>query len=148
MTAATVEAPAASDNFWAGAEVIHSYTRADMLRDGNLVDVTETAKEAGFVWPVAMSAAAHADTVAWNDGNDGNDACRDESGRLWDVLFMAVFAMKSGAKPDARNTITYDIVRIPNKKTAVAPRRVTLRAWFGPGDNMEPVVTIMLPDED
>jgi hypothetical protein len=145
MTAATVETPAAADDFWAGAEVIHSYTRADMLRDGNLVDVNETAKEAGFVWPVAMSAAAHADTVAWNDEND---SCQDESGRLWDVLFMAVFAMKSGAKPDARNTITYDIVRIPNTKTAVAPRRVTLRVWFGPGDDMEPVVTIMLPEED
>jgi hypothetical protein len=144
MTAATVETPAA-DNFWAGVEVIHSYTRADMLADGSLVDVTATAKQAGFVWPVAISSAAHADTVAWDKANA---EYQDESGRLWDVLMMATFAMKSSARPDGRNTITYKLHRIPNKKRATAAREVTLRAWFGPGDNMEPVVTIMLPDED
>jgi hypothetical protein len=29
-----------------------------------------------------------------------------------------------------------------------APQLVTLRAACGPGDNGEPVVTVMMPDED
>jgi hypothetical protein len=33
-------------------------TRADALRDGVLIDVTATAREAGLRWPVALTAAA------------------------------------------------------------------------------------------
>lgn len=38
-------------------EVIYSYTRAQALEDGELVDVTETAREAGFKLPFAVSRA-------------------------------------------------------------------------------------------
>jgi len=30
--------------------LIHAYTRADALRDGVLIDLTATAKEAGILW--------------------------------------------------------------------------------------------------
>jgi hypothetical protein len=33
------------------SDLIHSYTRADALRDGVLIDVSATAKEAGFRYP-------------------------------------------------------------------------------------------------
>src|SRR6185437_8267129 len=36
-------------------EVIYSYTRAQAIADGVLVDVSETAKEAGFKYPVALT---------------------------------------------------------------------------------------------
>jgi type I site-specific restriction endonuclease len=39
-------------------EPIHSYTRADAFADGYLVDVTDTAREAGFRFPVALTRAA------------------------------------------------------------------------------------------
>jgi hypothetical protein len=39
------------------ADLIHRYTRADAIRDGVLSDVSETAKEAGIRWPVALTAA-------------------------------------------------------------------------------------------
>jgi len=35
--------------------VIYSYTRAQAIEDGMFVDVTETAKEAGFKYPVAIT---------------------------------------------------------------------------------------------
>jgi Family of unknown function (DUF6573) len=41
-------------------DLIHRYTRADALRDGVLIDVTQAAQEAGFRWPVAMTVAAWA----------------------------------------------------------------------------------------
>ena len=46
-------------------EVIYAYTRAEAIADGVLIDVTETAKEVGFRLPVALTAAAWADCVAW-----------------------------------------------------------------------------------
>ena len=44
-------------------DMIHSYSRADAIEDGNLVDVSERAEHAagymmGFKVPVAMTAAA------------------------------------------------------------------------------------------
>src|SRR5262245_16898089 len=37
------------------ANEIHRYTRADALREGVLIDVSETAREAGFRYPVALT---------------------------------------------------------------------------------------------
>jgi hypothetical protein len=46
--------------------VIHAYTRADALRDGNLVAVPDAlAREAGITVPVALTRAAWEDCVAW-----------------------------------------------------------------------------------
>ena len=39
------------------ADLIHQYTRADAIRDGALIDVSATAREAGFKFPVALTAA-------------------------------------------------------------------------------------------
>jgi len=47
------------------ADLIHSYTRAEALADGTLIDVSETAREAGFRVPVALTRAAWFDCVAW-----------------------------------------------------------------------------------
>ena len=37
------------------ADLIHRYSRADALRDGVLVDVSATAREAGIRFPVALT---------------------------------------------------------------------------------------------
>ena len=39
-------------------DFIHRYTRAEAIRDGVLIDVSATAREAGFRYPVALAAAA------------------------------------------------------------------------------------------
>ncbi|MFX8797558.1 DUF6573 family protein, partial [Acinetobacter baumannii] len=46
----------ASDNLF--GPLISSYSRAQAIADGALIDVTETAFEAGFQWPVAISRRA------------------------------------------------------------------------------------------
>ena len=66
---------------------IYAYTRAQALEDGVLVDVTETANEAGFRVPVAMTTAAWADTVEWTEADSKRQTSQDESGRLWDVMW-------------------------------------------------------------
>ena len=45
-------------------EIIDSYTRKQAIADGVLIDVTETASEAGFRIPVALTRAVWADYVA------------------------------------------------------------------------------------
>jgi hypothetical protein len=126
-------------------EVIHTYTRAQAIEDGFLIDVTEMAKEVGFVFPVAVTQAAWADLVAWNEGNA---AYQDETGRLWDVLYMARLAVMRGPNRNLGRRVVGELVRIPNTKKATVPRKARFVVECGPGDEAEPVITIMLENED
>lgn len=122
-------------------EVIHSYTRAQAYQDGALVDVTETAREAGLLRNTALTAAAWAEAVAWNHGGG-----QDERGRLWDVVFMAYMKIRTTRVPTSE--LTYELYRVPNVEGAEEPELITLKMVIGPGDTLEPVLTIMLPNED
>ncbi len=126
-------------------EVIHSYTRAQAIEDGTLIDVSETAKEANFVWPVAMTRTVWEDCVAWTEEDSKRQTYQDESGRLFDVLWMAFIALKH-ARHDG-SQLMFQLYRIPRGGRKTQPRRVTLKLVTGPGDAAEPVVTIMLPEE-
>jgi hypothetical protein len=131
--------------------VIHSYTRAQAIEDGVLVDVTETAKEAGLITiPVALTRAVWEDCVAWNDDDNKRQTYQDESGRLWDVLYMLNFAIKCNRA--AGKELLYQLRRVPRGGRGHMARLVTLKAHIGahigPGDNGELVITIMLPHED
>lgn len=146
MNTSTATETAATDNFWADAEVIHAYSRADALRDGALVDMGDLAKEAGFRFPVAMTSAAHADTVAWTEADEKAKphTCQDETGRAWDVLNMARLAAQTNK---GRDRVTFQVLRVPRPGCG-RTRLVTLVLHIGPGDTAAPVVTIMFPSED
>lgn len=122
-------------------EMISSYSRAQAIEDGVLVDVTETAKEAGFKWPVAMTRAAWEDLVAWDDSNRG---IQDEQGRLWDVVWMASRAAKRGGD----EPLVVEVFRVPNTPRATRPVLTKFVVHCGPGDTAEPVITLCLPGED
>jgi hypothetical protein len=122
------------------ADLIHVYTRAQAIADGGLIDVTETAREAGFRIHTALTAAVWGDCVAWNERYE--KAAQDETGRLWDVLTMAVHTAKT--HPGSR--AEYTVLRIP--RGGLEPEPVRLVLHVGPGDEGEAVVTIMQPEED
>jgi hypothetical protein len=65
-------------------DLIRRHTRADATRDGVLIDVSAAARDAGFTYPVALTAAAWSRCVEVPPGV----VCQDEAGRLWDVLTM------------------------------------------------------------
>ena len=67
-------------------EVISTYTRAQALEDGVLVDAGPMAEEAGFIGPVALTSAVWEDCVAWTDTDNQRQVYQDQSARLWDVL--------------------------------------------------------------
>lgn len=121
--------------------IIHSYSRADAINDGVLVDVTKTAKEAGFKFPVALTRAVWDAYVVVPEGV----RCQDEGGRLWDVLWMLRTAISKGGE----STVAFRLyVRNSNRERLDRRDLVTLKAVCGPGDNAEPVITVMRPDED
>lgn len=134
-------------DFWADAEVISSYSRAQAIADGAMFDVSTTAKEAGFSVPVAVTSAAWAEAVTWDSENGGG---QDETGRLWDVLWMArIAAIRSrGRHSEPSDRTPFSVYRVPNVPDAMEPNELELVAHIGGGDNGEAVVTIMLPNED
>ncbi len=126
-----------SSNDW---NPIYSYSREQALNDGVLVDAGELAKEAGFTFPIALSAAVHAAYVKVPDEVYG----QDETGRLWDILSMLRFAIK---KQSSNGLICEFQLYVANNDDYPA-ELITLKAHCGPGDHQEPVLTIMLPGED
>jgi len=117
--------------------VIYSYTRAQAIEDGMFVDVTETAKEAGFKYPVAITRNLYETHIV--PTKDQKKAGQDEQGRLWDTLWMLFVAIKSG-KSDG-NMTEYSVlfsgktVKIWAFCEALAP------------DDPRPCITIMKPED-
>ena len=127
--------------FWDDAEVISSYTRAQAIEDGVLIDVTETAKEAGIKFPVALTSTVWGQCVEVPEGV----TAQDEKGRLWDILWM----FRGAAARFNGDTLFFKLyVRNHNRERLTKADLVTLKAVCGPEDTPEPVITIMLPDED
>jgi len=127
-------------------EMISSYSREQALEDGVLIDVTETAKEAGIVIPVALTSSAYEDCVSWTSEDTKKQTPQDVSGRLWDVLWMASDAMRRNRQQSDK--LLFDLYRVPRDGKTRKPILTTLKVLIGPGDNHEPVLTIMMPNED
>ena len=145
-------------------EVIYSYTRKQAIEDGVLIDVSSMAEEAGFKIPVAITAGVHSlinnipESKSW----------QDYKGRLWDVLWMGKIGIRNNRDsgefrykitlPHLEKKEVYYKPKIDIKKGIykdgyykeknVMVENVTLKIAITGGDDGEPVITIMLPNED
>jgi hypothetical protein len=120
-------------------DVISTYSRAQALEDGELVDASQLAREAGVRYPVALTRAAWGHCVALSPA--AKRAGNDETGRLWDVLWMMANAVRR--RPEG-SEVLFELYCVT---TDVRASRVRLRAVMGPGDDAAPVLTVMLPEE-
>ncbi len=120
--------------------LIHSYSRAEALADGVLIDVTEAARDAGFRVPVALTCGAWGACVSVPEGE--RDFGPSEAGRLRDVLDLLHLAIEE----DDGGTRRRFGVRVRDGSGEVAV--VKLVAACGPNDDASPCVTVMLPGED
>lgn len=118
--------------------VIHQYTRKEAIADGVLKDVTEMAKEAGFRYPVALTQAVWLECVKVPKGAEHH---QDEKGRLWDVLMLTYFGIRAN-RDSSEFLFKLDVHNGRELEEA------HLKVHCGPGDDLEPVITIMLPHED
>ncbi|WP_053057874.1 DUF6573 family protein [Rubrobacter aplysinae] len=116
---------------------IHVYTREEAKQDGVLVDVTGTAREAGFKVDTAITAALDADISDLSSPLlDGGES---HKGRLWDVLVTGHLAAHKSGLPALAYTLH---MPVGDKKL------YEVKAVIGPGDDEDPVLTLMRTDED
>ena len=127
-------------------ELIFSYSRAQAIADGVLIDVGPMAREAGFRFPVALTQSVWADCVAWETKDSERQTYQDPVGRLWDVLFSAYLSLRG--RQCVASADTFELHRIPRDGRSVKPVSVWLKIVIGPGDDGKPVMTIMTPFED
>jgi hypothetical protein len=119
-------------------DVIFSYSRAQAIEDGVLIDVTSTAQEMGIRYPVAVTAALYNSIIEPDDKAVAMGETAE--GRLWDMLWM----FRQIASRSLGSEIQFSFNASFNGKLKL----IKLKAVCGPGDDLEPVITIMLPDED
>ena len=126
----------ASENSIFG-ETIYTYKRRQAIEDGVLVDVTKTAKEAGFRWPFAMT------QEVWSLIENIPEKYRyeDVQGRLWDVLMVARATIQ--AARGKQDVLFFEVILHHDSGS-----RVRLKLHCGPGDDGKPVLTLMLPEQD
>jgi len=118
------------------ADIVFKYTRKQALDDGVLVDVSEVAREAGIKFPVAVTQGV------FGILNETSSPGQSFQGRLWDLLM--IFRMSiSASKSDEVHFSGYFVM--PGSEKA---KPVSMWAKCGPGDDGEPVITVMLEGED
>lgn len=145
-------------------EVIYTYTRQQAIEDGVLIDVSKIAKEAGFNNPVAITAGVN--TLINNIPK--SRSYQDYNGRLWDVLYMGSIGARNNRN---KSQFLYSLIlpHIERKEVYYKPKidfekgiykegywkeknvmidNTTLKMVISGGDHGEPVITIMLPNED
>ena len=127
-------------------DVVFSYTRAQAIADGVLIDASELARDAGFRLPVAITSAAWADCVAWGREDSERQVHQDQTGRLWDVLWMAGCAARA-ASP-SRSELLFELYRVPRDGHTIDAELCQLKLVIGPGDEGEAVITVLLPGEE
>jgi hypothetical protein len=116
-------------------ELIHSYSRKQAIEDGVLIDISPIAQEVGFKVKTAITQGLY------NTYMQTNIPSQDETGRLWDMLFLLALS----AKNCSDSILFFDASFQITEERFETPR---LKAMIGPDDNAEPVITIMLECED
>ena len=134
-------------------EVISSYSRAQAIEDGVLIDVDAIdplmRREAGMLIPIALTKRVYSEVVEVHPRAEA--ACQDIKGRLWDVLWMfqcRVRAMRS-LHPHKHLTSVYFgmFATLSEGPSDGGSKEITLRAVIGSGDDGSPVITIMWTGE-
>lgn len=124
-------------DYW---NLIYSYTRAQAIEDGVLVDVTAQAAQLGFKVHTVVTDHLYNGYVVPPAGLEGNG--QSVAGRLQDLLFRTLIEAN---RHGGRDRAEFDVLFL------MAPGRwdtVHVVAAIGPGDQGEPVMTIMLPEDD
>jgi hypothetical protein len=124
-----------------GFEVIYSYSRAQAIADGYLINVTAQAREAGIRWHTVVTDHLFTDYLCPTDALLA--VGQSLSGRLWDTFALLRSAIATSGITDR---INFTVLFLMSPKAAPVP--VELVAVCGPGDQGEPVITIMLPEDD
>jgi hypothetical protein len=128
--------------------IIDAYTRAQAIEDGVLVDLTQPftkplVEQAGIKCHAAMTSTAWAQAI--DDGSPIMPPGQSVKGRLWDVLMLFRRELQRVGLGGLDTDRVHFTVRVFD---GGQHNDVKLWALIGPGDEGEPVLTIMLEGED
>ena len=119
---------------------IHTYSRAQAIEDGVLIDVTKQAKDIGIRFPTALTAGVWAEAVAAPIGSElANDIW--EISRVNELLEMAMMELETLSTKCVR-FVYHVAITLDDSK------RIEFRATVSLGDDGRHVLTVMLPHED
>lgn len=119
-------------------DYVFEYSRQDAIDDGVLTDVSREARQLGFTVPVAITRTVLWEWIVPEETSDGQSI----TGRLWDVLNVLRWTITT-TESDTDTVIFPVIFREEGHDV-----EVMLKSVIGPGDTPDPVLTIMLPEED
>lgn len=129
--------------------IISQYTRDEAIADGELVDFSKTAREAGVMFPCAMTARLF-NELKPNQRDDRLGQSVD--GRIWDLLTMFKIQLKNQTKETdgkivvgTRYVVEF-IVAYGMRRRVLAAHAVLSHEFFK-GVTC-PAWTFMLPGED
>jgi hypothetical protein len=119
-------------------EVISSYSRAQAIDDGVLVDLSGLfpSDTRLYKWPVACTAAVWS-LIEKVCLQRGTGELINLGAWVWDLCWMSINAKTKVLSPSEHLF-----------ECSIGSKVHTLKAICGPGDHGEPVITFMLPDED
>ena len=125
-------------------EVVFRITRRELIEDGTLLDISTTAREAGIVFPTALTAGL------WADYGDAESPA-ESVGFVWDLCWMLRCAIRDAIpcrkfKDEFSETRFFHL--LVKVRATGRTKLVEVKAVCGPGDDMEPVITLLLPGED
>ena len=124
-------------------EVIHSYTRAQAIEDGMLVNFSDPESDTAAVcrqhykYPIACTSAVF---EIMQKAVENTRHCNDYAGVLHDMLWMS----RNHERQLDASTVLFQVII----QGAGRSKYHSFKLIVGPGDAMEPVITIMLPAED
>ncbi len=115
--------------------VIFEYSRAQAITDGVLVDITSDETRRLFKWPIAVT------RTVFEQYLNPSERCAarygDTATLVWDMLYPLAMRVKAGVGGEQ---IVY--------RVKIGRRVAVLKSVAGPGDDAQPVISIMLPAED
>lgn len=131
-------------------KAIYTYSRAQAIEDGVLADASEMGRQAGIKHPVAVTVAVYDEYVRVPKALKG---LQDEAGRLWDILWMFAYAVRSQQINGNEGLFEVSFLMWEGKNSENEHGKgrqevITLKAVCGPNDDASPCITIMKPDED
>jgi hypothetical protein len=117
--------------------IVYSYTRSQTVADGEQIEVSKVAAEAGIRFPVFLTRAVYDAYVTLPPDVEA----QDEAGRLWDILHMLSLAIRRAKAGHTRLPFAL-YVRNDNRR----PQLVKLVAHCGPldMDDPQPAITVMM----
>lgn len=140
------------------SELIYSYTRAQAIEDGVLMDVSDIARDHGIKYPVAFSSGVQQmiEILDWELER------AEQVGRSDIPKWESIEAFRGAVKFNARllnsktiiNRLRYAIQNATGRadrvdfKVEIHGHSEPLYAVCGPGDDLKPVITVMTPEED